>query len=277
MSGIIRNVFKESIGYFKLWLVASIVALVLYISNFIPFLGWMTGERFWGTVLAAFVLWPIRGLMYGIAFWAIRMIASIDKTFAAKVRPYLVVNKLHPKKNKDDPEQVLDKAILGAGNLVIASICVVVAVLLFVCCKASSMFVVINWRNILHWCSTLVSGLWGGISSTFILAMNIWCIFVVFSTLRWVKEDYDLNALEYLSAHRNDFLSLAVILLIVKSLNTIYFAYAWNEVGWNFLFFLVGLLIYATIFATTRFALKKIADLHVTTSDDSDDGSEFFS
>jgi hypothetical protein len=235
--------FKEAANFFKWWLIVTIVAVMAWLVNFIPFLGWMTTERMIAISVAAFIMWPVRGALYGFLFWAIQFLMTQNQSWASKVRPFLVVNKLEPKKNKDDPGQKLDRAVLGIGNFAIILVCLILAISCFVFSKATSTFITMSAENIAHWVDTLINGgILGGITSLIILIINIGMLVIILGSLTWVvtnNEDGSSGILEFITSQLKKFGILSLILLCVKCINTIYFAYNWANLLWEVLFTLI--------------------------------------
>jgi hypothetical protein len=272
MENIFKSIFNATKGYFRNWLIASGVATAIWLLNFITFFGWMTGQRFLASLLAGFVLWPIRGIMFGIILWAIRMLLNTNKSFAEKVQPYLIVGKLHPKAKKDDPDKTLDLAILGTGNIIITAICFVAACFCFVCSKASAMFIVITWQQFTHVCSSLVSGIGIGFITVIVILFNLayWSILV--SSLRLINKDYRLTPSEFMMKYRAYLMVIALTALVVKLINIFYFGFTWSEVGWKTMFFVINVIIYLAIFGVARNAMMIINNLPTSSSPDSADG-----
>jgi hypothetical protein len=261
MENIFKSVFNATKGYFRNWLIASGVATAIWLLNFIPFFGWMTGQRFLASLVAGFVLWPIRGIMFGIVLWAIRMLLNTNKSFAEKVQPYLIVGKLHPKAKKDDPDRTLDVAILGTGGIVITAICFVAACFCFVCSKASAMFIVITWQQFTHVCSSLVSGIGIGVITVIVILFNLAYWFVLASSLRLINKDYRLEPKEFVMKYRVYLMVIALVALVVKLINIFYFGFTWSEIGWKIMFFIINVIIYLAIFGVARYAMTRINDL----------------
>jgi hypothetical protein len=276
---IFSTMLKESANFFKWWITITIISVIAWIVNFIPFLGWMTTERMIAISMAAFIMFPVRGALYGFMFWAIQFLMTQNQSWASKVKPFLVVNKLEPKKNKDDPEQKLDRAVLGIGNLAIILVCLILAISCFVFSKATSTFITMSIENIVHWIDTLLNGgIFGGLASLIILIINIGMLVVIFGSLSWVVTNEDSTTgegfFDFVKFRKKHFGIIALILISVKCINTIYFAYNWANLLWGLLFTLIGSIFYFVIIAIALYVLRFIAQQEETADGDDNPDSD---
>jgi hypothetical protein len=273
MKGIFINMFKESKNYFKAWFIISLIATCMWLLKFVPFLEWMTTERLFGIILATFVMFPIRGAIYGIAFWAIKIVASTDKSFAAKIVPFIIVNKLGAPAKKDDPNKELDHAILGVGNAIIFSVCFIIAILMVVFSAASAAFITITAQDIWFWVQSLFSNIGKGIFSALVLGMNIYLLFLLLGTLSFTRIDLDKDLKSFVRLHARNFAIIGVQTVVIKSVNCIFFQYDLSKFFWNLCFLIISLLLYGFIFIIVRKALQYVKGLN-TQQDSANDSNE---